>query len=159
VSTEDVSAYAMGTWTSALRVIGGVRVENTRSTPPATHRRGRQRQVVHAGQVRASQTTPTCCRACTCATTRRRLGAALLGQQDGLAPGFGAIAPPGDEQQRQEVAPGQPDLAVRVANIDLSVEKYIGKSGILSLGCSTSRSTATSSASSSTMPRPTAATT
>ncbi len=49
VASEDIFAsYAMGTWdVGALRIIGGVRVENTRFKPPATRWMWRQRPQLH----------------------------------------------------------------------------------------------------------------
>ena len=77
VASEDIFAsYAMGTWdVGALRIIGGVRVENTRFKAIGNQvdvaANGRSFTVTRAWPTAA---TPTCCRACTCAMTRLMTG-------------------------------------------------------------------------------------
>ncbi|HBK47169.1 MAG TPA: TonB-dependent receptor [Xanthomonadaceae bacterium] len=140
VSKEDIlAAYAMGTWdVGALRVVAGVRVENTRFT--AT---GNQVEVADDGE--------------TFTASPLEAGSSYTNVLPGLhlrwdsgndwllraavnktvsRPGFGQIAPHATiDNDDEEVELGNPNLdPYESTNVDLSFEKYLGKSGIVSLG-------------------------
>lgn len=140
VAKEDIlAAYAMGTWDiGALRVIAGVRVENTQFK--AT---GNQVDVAEDGE----SFTVSPLEASTSYTNVLpglhlrwnggddwALRAAL--NKTVSRPGFGQIAPHATiNNDDEEVELGNPDLdPYESTNVDLSFEKYIGKSGIVSLG-------------------------
>lgn len=139
-ATEDVFAtYAMGTWDiGALRMIAGVRVENTQFN--AT---GNQVDVAENG--RSATVTP---REASSSYTNVLPGLHLrydsgndwvlrfAANKTLSRPSFGDVSPRvsinrGDE----EVSIGNPDLnPYRSTNLDLSFEKYIGSTGLVSLG-------------------------
>ncbi len=138
-ASEDISAsYAMGTWdVGALRIIGGVRVENTRfkatgnsvelddddgyTVSPVEANRS-YTNVLPGLHLRYDAADDWVLRASANKTVSR--------------PSFGDISPrralnAGDEELRL----GNPQLdPYESKNIDLSVEKYIGTTGIVSLG-------------------------
>ncbi len=138
-ASEDIFAsYAMGTWDiGALRIIGGVRVENTRfkatgnsvelddddgyTVSPVEANRS-YTNVLPGLHLRYDAADDWVLRASANKTVSR--------------PSFGDISPrralnAGDEELRL----GNPQLApYESKNIDLSVEKYIGTTGIVSLG-------------------------
>jgi len=139
-ASEDIFAtYAMGTWdVGNLRIIGGVRVENT-------HFQATGNQVDVAANGRSYTVTPL--------TADRSYTNVLPGlhlrydagsdwvlraaaNKTVSRPSFGDIAPRisynrGDE----EVRLGNPELdPYESKNVDLSFERYIGSTGILSLG-------------------------
>lgn len=139
-ASEDIFAsYAMGTWdVGALRVIGGVRVENTQFQ--ATGNR-----VEVAANGRSYTVTPL--------TANRSYTNVLPGlhlrydagsdwvlraaaNKTVSRPSFGDIAPRiGLSRGDEEVRIGNPQLdPYESRNIDLSIEKYIGSTGIVSLG-------------------------
>lgn len=138
-SREDIlAAYAMGTWDiGALRVIAGVRVENTqfqangyqidvedeetyRVTPLEVSRR--YTNVLPGLHLRWNGGEDWTLRAALNRTVSR--------------PGFGQIAPHATiNDDEEEIELGNPDLKpYQSTNLDLSFEKYLGKSGIVSLG-------------------------
>ncbi|KAB7762630.1 TonB-dependent receptor [Xanthomonas maliensis] len=139
-ANEDVfAAYTMGTWDiGALRVIAGVRVENTQFDAV-----GNQVDVAEDG--RSATVTP---RAASSSYTNVLPGLHLRydGGDDWVLrfaanktlsrPSFADLSPRisvnrGDE----EVSVGNPELSpYRSTNLDLSVEKYLGSSGLVSLG-------------------------
>jgi len=138
-ASEDIFAsYAMGTWDiGALRIIGGVRVENTRfkatgnsvelddddgyTVSPVEANRS-YTNVMPGLHLRYDAADDWVLRASANKTVSR--------------PSFGDISPrralnAGDEELRL----GNPQLdPYESKNIDLSVEKYIGTTGIVSLG-------------------------
>ncbi len=137
---EDIFAsYAMGTWDiGALRVIGGVRVENTQFSATGN-------SVDVASNGRTYTVTPL--------TVSRSYSNVLPGlhlrydagdawvlraaaNKTVSRPSFGDIAPRvGLSRGDEEVRIGNPQLdPYESKNIDLSLEKYIGTTGILSLG-------------------------
>lgn len=139
-ASEDILAsYAMGTWdVGALRIIGGVRVENTQFQ--ATGNR-----VEVAANGRSYTVTPL--------TANRSYTNVLPGlhlrydagsdwvvraaaNKTVSRPSFGDIAPRiGLSRGDEEVRIGNPQLdPYESRNIDLSIEKYIGSTGIVSLG-------------------------
>lgn len=139
-ASEDVlAAYAMGTWDiDALRVIAGVRVENTQFDA-----QGNQVDVADGG--RAYTVTPT--RASSSYTSvlpglHLRYDAGndwvlrLAATKTISRPSFGDIAPRLTvNRDDEEVDVGNPELdPYKSTNLDLSVEKYLGDSGIVSLG-------------------------
>jgi TonB-dependent receptor len=140
IASEDIFAsYAMGTWDiGSLRIIGGVRVENTQFEATGN-------QVDVAANGRSFTVTPL--------TTSQSYTNVLPGlhlrydagsdwvlraaaNKTVSRPSFGDIAPRiatnrGDE----EVRVGNPELdPYESKNIDLSMERYIGSTGIVSLG-------------------------
>lgn len=137
---EDVFAsYAMGTWDiGALRVIGGVRVETTRFEAVGN-------QVDVAEDERSFSVSP---RVATRSYTdvlpglHLRYDAAddwVLRASAGKTvsrPSFGDVSPRvGYSRGDEEVRLGNPRLdPYDASNIDLSVEKYLGTTGIVSLG-------------------------
>ncbi len=139
-SREDIlAAYAMGTWDiGALRVIAGVRVENTRFN--AT---GYRIDVAEDGESFAVSPLEA-----SASYTNVLPGLHLRwnGGDDWALraavnktvsrPGFGQIAPHAAiNNDDEEVSLGNPNLdPYESTNADLSFEKYIGKSGIVSLG-------------------------
>ncbi|PZS75100.1 TonB-dependent receptor [Stenotrophomonas maltophilia] len=137
---EDVFAsYAMGTWDiGALRVIGGVRVENTRFS--ATGNRvdvAKDGRSYTATRVTASKSYNN-----VLPGLHLRYDASddwvfrFAANKTVARPGFGDASPRiGLARNDNEVRLGNPELdPYESTNIDLSVEKYIGDSGILSLG-------------------------
>jgi len=137
---EDIFAsYAMGTWDiGALRIIGGVRVENTQFSATGN-------SVDVASNGRSYTVTPL--------TVSRSYSNVLPGlhlrydagdawvlraaaNKTVSRPSFGDIAPRvGLSRGDEEVRIGNPQLdPYESKNIDLSLEKYIGITGILSLG-------------------------
>ena len=139
-ASEDIFAtYAMGTWDIGnLRVIGGVRVENTQFQ--ATGNR-----VDVAANGRSYTVTPL--------TADRSYTNVLPGlhlrydagsdwvlraaaNKTVSRPSFGDIAPRiGYNRGDEEVRLGNPELdPYESKNLDLSLERYIGSTGILSLG-------------------------
>ena len=139
-ASEDIFAsYAMGTWDiGALRIIGGVRVENTQFS--ATGNR-----VEVASNGRSYTVTPL--------SVSRSYSNVLPGlhlrydagndwvlraaaNKTVSRPSFGDIAPRiGLSRGDEEVRIGNPQLDPYAStNIDLSVEKYLGSTGIVSLG-------------------------
>ncbi|WP_081797328.1 TonB-dependent receptor [Stenotrophomonas rhizophila] len=137
---EDIFAsYAMGTWDiGALRIIGGVRVENTQFSATGN-------SVDVASNGRTYTVTPL--------TVSRSYSNVLPGlhlrydagdawvlraaaNKTVSRPSFGDIAPRvGLSRGDEEVRIGNPQLdPYESKNIDLSIEKYIGSTGILSLG-------------------------
>lgn len=137
---EDIFAsYAMGTWDiGALRIIGGVRVENTQFSATGN-------SVDVASNGRTYTVTPlTVSRSYTNALPGLHLrydaGDAWVlraaANKTVSRPSFGDIAPRiGLSRGDEEVRIGNPQLdPYESKNIDLSIEKYIGTTGILSLG-------------------------
>jgi TonB-dependent receptor len=138
-SREDIlAAYAMGTWDiGALRVIAGVRVENTQfkangyqidvedsesfSVTPL-QASASYTNVLPGLHLRWNGGDDWALRAAVNKTVSR--------------PGFGQIAPHATiNNDDEEVELGNPNLKpYESTNLDLSFEKYIGKSGIVSLG-------------------------
>ncbi|WP_425533083.1 TonB-dependent receptor [Stenotrophomonas rhizophila] len=137
---EDIFAsYAMGTWDiGALRIIGGVRVENTQFSATGN-------SVDVASNGRTYTVTPlTVSRSYTNVLPGLHLrydaGDAWVlraaANKTVSRPSFGDIAPRiGLSRGDEEVRIGNPQLdPYESKNIDLSIEKYIGTTGILSLG-------------------------
>ena len=137
---EDIFAsYAMGTWDLGnLRVIGGVRVENTQFQATGN-------QVDVAANGRSYTVTPL--------SADRSYTNVLPGlhlrydagsdwvlraaaNKTVSRPSFGDIAPRiGYNRGDEEVRLGNPELdPYESKNVDLSFERYIGSTGILSLG-------------------------
>ena len=137
---EDIFAsYAMGTWDiGALRIIGGVRVENTQFSATGN-------SVDVASNGRSYTVAPlTVSRSYTNVLPGLHLrydaGDAWVlraaANKTVSRPSFGDIAPRvGLSRGDEEVRIGNPQLdPYESKNIDLSLEKYIGTTGILSLG-------------------------
>ncbi len=139
-ASEDIFAsYAMGTWdVGNLRIIGGVRVENTQFQATGN-------QVDVAANGRSYTVTPL--------TADRSYTNVLPGlhlrydagsdwvlraaaNKTVSRPSFGDIAPRiGYNRGDEEVRLGNPELdPYESKNVDLSFEHYIGSTGILSLG-------------------------
>lgn len=139
-ASEDIFAsYAMGTWDiGALRIIGGVRAEATRFSATGN-------SVDVASNGRSYSVTPL--------SVSRSYSNVLPGlhlrydagdtwvlraaaNKTVSRPSFGDIAPRiGLSRGDEEVRIGNPQLdPYESTNIDLSIEKYIGSTGILSLG-------------------------
>ncbi len=139
-ASEDIFAtYAMGTWDIGnLRVIGGVRVENTQFQATGN-------QVDVAANGRSYTVTPL--------TADRSYTNVLPGlhlrydagsdwvlraaaNKTVSRPSFGDIAPRiGYNRGDEEVRIGNPELdPYESKNLDLSLERYIGSTGIVSLG-------------------------
>lgn len=139
-ASEDIFAsYAMGTWdVGSLRIIGGVRVENTRFQATGN-------QVDVSANGRSFTVTPL--------TADRSYTNVLPGlhlrydagsdwvlraaaNKTVSRPSFGDIAPRiGYNRGDEEVRLGNPELdPYESNNVDLSFERYIGSTGILSLG-------------------------
>ena len=139
-ASEDIFAsYAMGTWDLGnLRVIGGVRVENTQFQATGN-------QVDVAANGRSYTVTPL--------SADRSYTNVLPGlhlrydagsdwvlraaaNKTVARPSFGDIAPRiGYNRGDEEVRLGNPELdPYESKNVDLSFERYIGSTGILSLG-------------------------
>ncbi len=140
VSKEDIlAAYAMGTWDiGALRVIAGVRVESTNFT--AT---GNQIDLDPNGEdFSVSQLKASSSYSNVLPGLHLRwdggdnwaLRAAL--NKTVSRPGFGQIAPHATiNNDDEEVEIGNPNLdPYESTNLDFSFEKYLGDSGIVSLG-------------------------
>lgn len=139
-ASEDIFAtYAMGTWdVGALRIIGGVRVENTRFSAVGN-------QVDVAEDERSFTLTP---RVADNSYTNVLPGLHLRydaaddwvlrasANKTVSRPSFGDISPRvGYSRGDEEVRLGNPELdPYESTNIDLSVEKYLGTTGIISLG-------------------------
>ncbi|CAD2247246.1 TonB-dependent receptor [Xanthomonas arboricola] len=139
-ATEDVFAtYVMGTWDiGALRAIAGVRVENTQFD--AT---GNQVDVAENG--RTATVTP---REASSSYTNVLPGLHLrydtgndwvlrfAANKTLSRPAFGDVSPRVSiNRGDNEVNVGNPDLdPYRSTNLDLSFEKYIGSTGLISLG-------------------------
>lgn len=139
-ASEDVlAAYAMGTWDiDALRIIAGVRMENTQF-------RASGNAVDVADDGRSYTVSPT--RASSSYTSvlpglHLRYDAGedwvlrLAATKTISRPSFGDIAPRltvnGEEE---EVDVGNPELdPYKSTNLDFSAEKYLGQTGIVSLG-------------------------
>jgi len=136
---EDIFAtYAMGTWDiGALRIIGGVRVENTRFR--AT---GNSVDVDDDGGLSVAEVVANRSYTNVLPGLHLRYDAGddwvlrLAANTTVSRPSFGDVSPRralnrGDEELRL----GNPQLdPYESDNIDLSVEKYLGTSGIVSLG-------------------------
>lgn len=139
-ASENIfSTYAMGTWDiGALRIIGGVRVENTQF-------RATGNSVDVAEDGRSFTVTPL--------SASRSYSNVLPGlhlrydagsdwvlraaaNKTVSRPSFGDIAPRiGYNRGDEEVRLGNPALdPYESNNIDLSIEKYLGSTGIISLG-------------------------
>jgi len=139
-ASEDIFAsYAMGTWdVGNLRIIGGVRVENTQFQATGN-------QVDVAANGRSYTVTPL--------SADRSYTNVLPGlhlrydagsdwvlraaaNKTVSRPSFGDIAPRiGYNRGDEEVRLGNPELdPYESSNVDLSFERYIGSTGILSLG-------------------------
>jgi TonB-dependent receptor len=139
-ASEDIFAtYAMGTWDIGnLRVIGGVRVENTQFQATGN-------KVDVAANGRSYTVTPL--------TADRSYTNVLPGlhlrydagsdwvlraaaNKTVSRPSFGDIAPRiGYNRGDEEVRIGNPELdPYESKNLDLSLERYIGSTGIVSLG-------------------------
>lgn len=139
-ASEDIFAsYAMGTWDLGnLRVIGGVRLENTQFQATGN-------QVDVAANGRSYTVTPL--------SADRSYTNVLPGlhlrydagsdwvlraaaNKTVARPSFGDIAPRiGYNRGDEEVRLGNPELdPYESKNVDLSFERYIGSTGILSLG-------------------------
>ncbi|WP_422508582.1 TonB-dependent receptor [Stenotrophomonas sp. GZD-301] len=139
-ASEDIFAsYAMGTWDiGALRIIGGVRVENTRFTATGN-------SVDVASNGRSYTVTPlSISRSYTNVLPGLHLRydagsdwvLRAAANKTVSRPSFGDIAPRvGLNRGDEEVRLGNPQLdPYESKNLDLSVEKYIGSTGIVSLG-------------------------
>ncbi|MBB4126095.1 TonB-dependent receptor [Xanthomonas translucens] len=137
---EDVlAAYAMGTWdVGALRVIAGARVESTRFKAG-----GYQVDVADDGESFAASPLQAS------SSYTNVLPGLHLRWNGGEAwslraalnktvsrPGFGQIAPHATvNNDDEEVQLGNPNLDPYVStNLDLAFERYLGKTGIVSLG-------------------------
>lgn len=139
-ASEDIFAsYAMGTWDiGSLRVIGGVRVENTQVKATGN-------SIDVASNGRSYTVTPV--------TSDKSYTNVLPGlhlrydagsdwvlraaaNKTVARPSFGDAAPRiGYNRGDEEVRLGNPDLdPYESKNIDLSMERYIGSTGIISLG-------------------------
>ncbi|WP_313344079.1 TonB-dependent receptor [Stenotrophomonas sp.] len=139
-ASEDIFAtYAMGTWdVGNLRVIGGVRVENTRFQ--ATGNRvdvaanGRSYTVTPLSADRSYTNVLPGLHLRYDAGSDWVLRAAA--NKTVSRPSFGDIAPRiGYNRGDEEVRLGNPELDPYASkNLDLSMERYIGSTGILSLG-------------------------
>nr|WP_095522453.1 TonB-dependent receptor [Xanthomonas nasturtii] len=139
-ATEDVFAtYAMGTWDiGALRMIAGVRVENTQFDATGN-------QVDVAANGRTATVTP---REASSSYTNVLPGLHLrydtgndwvlrfAANKTLSRPSFGDASPRVSiNRGDNEVSLGNPDLnPYRSQNLDLSFEKYIGTTGVISLG-------------------------
>nr|WP_283161384.1 TonB-dependent receptor [Xanthomonas nasturtii] len=139
-ATEDVFAtYAMGTWDiGALRMIAGVRVENTQFDATGN-------QVDVAANGRTATVTP---REASSSYTNVLPGLHLrydtgndwvlrfAANKTLSRPSFGDASPRVSiNRSDNEVSLGNPDLnPYRSQNLDLSFEKYIGTTGVISLG-------------------------
>ena len=140
VSTEDIlSAYAMGTWNIGdLRVIAGARVENTQFD--ATGNRidvAANGKSYTLGQVKASHDYTDVLPGLHLRWNGGEDWSLRFSANKTISrPGFGAIAPHlAMNNSDKEVEIGNPDLKpYKSLNLDASFEKYLGKSGILSLG-------------------------
>ncbi|WP_314105031.1 TonB-dependent receptor [uncultured Stenotrophomonas sp.] len=139
-ASEDIFAsYAMGTWDLGnLRVIGGVRVENTQFQATGN-------QVDVAANGRSYTVTPLSAdRSYTNVLPglhlRYDVGSDWVlraaANKTVSRPSFGDIAPRiGYNRGDEEVRLGNPELdPYESKNVDLSFERYIGSTGILSLG-------------------------
>ncbi|HEY9254092.1 MAG TPA: TonB-dependent receptor [Stenotrophomonas sp.] len=139
-ASEDVlAAYAMGTWDiNALRIIAGVRMENTQFRAS-----GNAVDVADGG--RSYTVTPT--RASSSYTSvlpglHLRYDAGedwvlrFAATKTLSRPAFGDIAPRLTvNRDDEEVDVGNPELdPYKSTNLDFSVEKYLGQTGIVSLG-------------------------
>lgn len=138
-SENILASYAMGTWdVGALRIIGGVRVENTRFKATGN-------EVDVASNERSYTVTPV--------VANRSYTNVLPGlhlrydagddwvlrfaaNKTVARPSFGDVSPRvGYSRGDEEVRLGNPRLdPYESKNLDLSVEKYIGSTGIVSLG-------------------------
>ncbi|MCP3034484.1 MULTISPECIES: TonB-dependent receptor [Xanthomonas] len=139
-ATEDVFAtYAMGTWDiGALRMIAGVRVENTQFDATGN-------QVDVAANGRTATVTP---REASSSYTNVLPGLHLrydsgndwvlrfAANKTLSRPAFGDVSPRVSiNRGDNEVSLGNPDLdPYRSQNLDLSFEKYLGSTGVISLG-------------------------
>ncbi len=139
-ASEDIFAtYAMGTWDiGALRIIGGVRVENTQFSAVGN-------QVDVAEDERSFTVTP---RVANSSYTNVLPGLHLRydaaddwvlrasANKTVSRPSFGDISPRvGYSRGDEEVRLGNPELdPYESTNLDLSLEKYLGSTGIVSLG-------------------------
>ncbi|RFF39667.1 TonB-dependent receptor [Xanthomonas nasturtii] len=139
-ATEDVFAtYAMGTWDiGALRMIAGVRVENTQFDATGN-------QVDVAANGRTATVTP---REASSSYTNVLPGLHLrydtgndwvlrfAANKTLSRPSFGDVSPRVSiNRGDNEVSLGNSDLnPYRSQNLDLSFEKYIGTTGVISLG-------------------------
>lgn len=136
---EDIlAAYAMGTWdVGALRVIAGVRVENTQFKATGNEVSVADDESFAVSPLEAST------------SYTNMLPGLHLRWDSGddwvlrgavnktvSRPGFGQIAPHATiNNADREVELGNPNLdPYESTNVDLSFEKYLGKSGIVSLG-------------------------
>ena len=138
LAREDIFAtYAMGTWDiGALRVIGGVRVENTRFTATG-NRVDVDGSAFTVTPVEADRSYST-----VLPGLHLRYDAAddwvfrASANKTVSRPSFGDLSPRvGLNRGDEEVRIGNPALdPYESRNIDLSVEKYIGSTGIVSLG-------------------------
>jgi len=138
-SREDIlAAYVMGTWDiGALRVIAGVRAENTSFSATGNQIDVEDDETFSVSQLKASNSY-----------TNVLPGLHLRWDGgDGWAlrmalnktvsrPGFGQIAPHATiNNDDMEVEVGNPNLdPYESTNLDFSFEKYLGDSGIVSLG-------------------------
>jgi TonB-dependent receptor len=139
-ASEDIFAtYAMGTWdVGSLRIIGGVRVENTQFQ--ATGNRvdvaanGRSYTVTPLSADRSYTNVLPGLHLRYDAGSDWVLRAAA--NKTVSRPSFGDIAPRiGYNRGDEEVRLGNPELdPYESKNLDLSFERYIGSTGILSLG-------------------------
>jgi TonB-dependent receptor len=139
-ASEDIFAtYAMGTWdVGSLRIIGGVRVENTQFQ--ATGNRvdvaanGRSYTVTPLSADRSYTNVLPGLHLRYDAGSDWVLRAAA--NKTVSRPSFGDIAPRiGYNRGDEEVRLGNPELdPYESRNLDLSFERYIGSTGILSLG-------------------------
>ncbi len=140
VSKEDIlAAYAMGTWDiGALRVIAGVRVESTRFKAS-----GYQIDVSDDGEtftVDPLEASSSYTNVLPGLHLRWDAGndRVLRGSLNKTVsrPGFGQIAPHASiNNDDEEVELGNPNLEpYESTNLDLSFERYLGKTGVLSLG-------------------------
>lgn len=139
-ANEDIfAAYAMGTWDiGALRVIGGVRVENTQFNATGN-------QVDIAADGKTVTVTPR--------TASNSYSNVLPGlhlrydtannwvlrgsvNKSVARPSFGDVSPRlGMNRDDEEVRVGNPKLdPYESTNLDFSFERYLGDSGIVSLG-------------------------
>jgi TonB-dependent receptor len=138
-SSEDIlAAYAMGTWDiGALRVIAGVRVENTQFKANGYQIDVQDEETYSVTPLEVSRSYTNVLPGLHLRWNGGEdwtLRAAL--NKTVSRPGFGQIAPHATiNDDDEEIELGNPDLKPYAStNLDLSFEKYLGKSGIVSLG-------------------------
>ena len=138
-ASEDIlSAYAMGTWDIGnLRLIGGVRVENTQFAADGNNVDIDQDGVAQVSGRRVANSYTSVLPGLH-ARYDTDGGWVLRGSANKTVarPSFGDISPRlGMNRDDEEVRVGNPQLdPYESTNLDLSFERYIGDAGLLSLG-------------------------